>query len=377
MKKVLISSLTAALLAPLTFSAQAETTLSDAISKVNADYSFRYRFEMVDQDGVDKKANASTLKSRATFTTDAYKGFTGKLEIDNVSVIGSEMYNSTGNGITDRPVVVDPEGTDINQFFIKYKNDDVAVTTGRQRILLADQRFVGGVGWRQNEQTYDAIRINDINLAGVKFDYAYIDTVQRIFGPEDSAKPTKFESDSHLLTVDYALSKSQKVSAFAYLLDFENAAGLSSDTYGVSYKGTFKPVTIAATYATQTDAGDNPASYDADYLKLELSTKVAVAGSKVLFALGSETLGSDEGNKSFTTPLATLHKFQGWTDKFLATPANGIVDNYVKVATKVGKVKTAIFYHDYSADEGDADYGTEFNFVATAPITKQLKAQLQ
>ena len=377
MKKVLTTTLTAALLAPLTMAAQADSTLSEAISNVNADYSFRYRYEMVDQDKIEKKAQASTLKSRATFTTDSYKGFTGKLEIDNVAVIGGELYKSLSNDVSDRPVVADPVGTDINQFYIKYKNDDLAVTTGRQRILLADQRFVGGVGWRQNEQTYDAIRINDVNLAGIKFDYAYIDTVQRIFGPEDSVQPTKFESDSHLLTIDYALSKTQKLSTFAYLLDFENAAALSSNTYGVSYKGTFKPITIAATYASQSDAGDNPTSYDADYLKLELSTKVKVADSKVLFALGSETLGSDDGNKSFTTPLATLHKFQGWTDKFLVTPKDGIVDNYVKVATKIGKVKTAIFYHDYAADEGDADYGTELNFVATTPINKYLKAQLK
>jgi hypothetical protein len=33
--------------------------------------------------------------------------------------------------------------------------------------------------------------------------------------------------------------------------------------------------------------------------------------------------------KGFTTPLATLHKFQGWADKFLTTPVNGLADLYV------------------------------------------------
>ena len=43
-----------------------------------------------------------------------------------------------------------------------------------------------------------------------------------------------------------------------------------------------------------------------------------------------------EGNgvKGFTTPLATLHKFQGWADKFLATPVNGIEDEYVNLSAR-------------------------------------------
>ena len=40
-----------------------------------------------------------------------------------------------------------------------------------------------------------------------------------------------------------------------------------------------------------------------------------------------------EGNGTigFSTPLATLHKFQGFADVFLTTPASGITDAYGKL----------------------------------------------
>ena len=47
---------------------------------------------------------------------------------------------------------------------------------------------------------------------------------------------------------------------------------------------------------------------------------------------GYEVLGADDGAAltSFQTPLATLHKFQGWADKFLTTPPNGIREGAVR-----------------------------------------------
>ena len=43
---------------------------------------------------------------------------------------------------------------------------------------------------------------------------------------------------------------------------------------------------------------------------------------------GYEVLGADNG-VGFATPLATGHKFQGWADKFLTTPGDGIEDVYI------------------------------------------------
>ena len=71
--------------------------------------------------------------------------------------------------------------------------------------------------------------------------------------------------------------------------------------------------------------------------------------------------------KGFTTPLGTLHKFQGWADKFLTTPPNGLEDLYANASVNlkgVGMLDTLGFvvsYHDYNAEAISADYGSEWN----------------
>lgn len=362
-------------LSPLT-SVQAEEakSVTEMFSNGNTSVSFRYRFENVDQDGIEKEANASTLKTRLTYTSAIYNGFSVLGEFDNVSVIGSENYRTPSNGNTQYPIVADPDGTDFNQVYIKYSSEEFTSTLGRQRINLGSQRFVGGVGWRQNEQTYDAFRVQLPALGKLSLDYSYIDKVNRIFGPDDSvAQPNSWESDSHALLASYPIAENHKISGYAYVLEFEEAAANSSATYGIEYAGKLGPVAVKASYATQSDHGNNPTSYDADYYNVE----VAMAVSAVTLSAGYEVLGSDNGVTAFKTPLATAHKFQGWADKFLSTPANGVTDAYAKVAGKLGPVKLALIYHDFAADEGSADYGSEVNFVATYPINKQLSTQFK
>ena len=141
---------------------QAEEGWGDKLSKMvtdgKASVDFRYRYEFVDQEGFDKDAKASTLRSRLTLASAPLNGFSALLEADDVRSVGSDDYNSTDNGNTQYPVVADPEGTDLNQAWLKYAAENAAGTLGRQRILHDNQRFVGGVAWRQNEQTYDGLR---------------------------------------------------------------------------------------------------------------------------------------------------------------------------------------------------------------------------
>lgn len=341
--------------------AAAPSSIAEMFSEGSAKASFRYRYEMVDQDGIANDANASTLKSRVTFTTASYKSFTGGLEFDNVTVIGDERYRTPTNGKTQYPIVADPKGTDLNQAYVKYTADGANVTVGRQRINVGSQRFIGGVGFRQNEQTYDALRIDGVSLGEVKLDYTYVNRVNRIFGPDDSVvQPKAWDSESHFVTATYSPAEGHTLSAYAYMLDFENSPGNASDTLGIDYSGKIGPISVLASYASQSEAGDNPVDYSADYYLLELTAKL----SEVNVTIGQEVLGSDDGVKGFATPLATLHKFQGFADLFLGTPANGIEDTYIKAAGALGGVKLAFIYHDFSANEGSADYGSEYDLVA-------------
>ncbi|MGB0895042.1 MAG: alginate export family protein [Parashewanella sp.] len=321
---------------------------------------FRYRFENVDQDGFAKDAKASTLRSRLSFKSGAVYNVRLNAEVDNVTTIGADDYNDASgvNPKAQYPVVADPTGTDLNQLNLLYKNEGLTFTLGRQRINLGNQRFVGGVAWRQNEQTFDGARIqyaiNDMFSA----DYSYIKNVNRIFGP-DGAKDN-LRGSFHFVNANVKINKNHKLTGFAYLLN-QDKIDQNNNTYGIDYLGKFGAFKGHASFATQT-YGD----FDANYFALDGTVKISMFN----VTLGLEKLGSDDGKYGFTTPFATAHKFQGFADKFLKTPKNGVNDYYAKVATKLGPVKLAAFYHKLDAVEGNADYGNEFDLVASVKVHK-------
>jgi hypothetical protein len=258
--------------------------------------------------------------------------------------------------------------------------DSLSGSYGRQRILHGGQRFVGGVAWRQNEQTYDGFRALYKGGSSLTLDYAYVYNVNRIFGPDDStAQPADWGGENHLARADFKFAENHTLSAFAYALDIDERSNWpadksvdnSTDTYGLEYSGKIGPVTAKAAYANQSDAGDSNLDYNTNYYMLEGG--LTVLGVKAI--LGYEVLGGDNG-VGFKTPLATLHKFQGWADKFLTTPGDGIEDLYVGATGELGPVKLGAYYHDFQAEDSSADFGKEIDLVASWPATKNLKLEL-
>ncbi|MGB0899964.1 MAG: alginate export family protein, partial [Psychrobium sp.] len=235
--------------------ADSESFISD--SKVN--YNLRYRLETVDQDGIDESALASTLKARVTWASGSVSDFKLNAELDHVMTLGADDYNDASgvNPNAAYPVVADPTGTDVNQLNVAYAKDNLSVIAGRQRIVLGNQRFVGGVAWRQNEQTYDGVRAKYKLSDQLTLDYSYITKVNRIFGPDGA----KAEADGgfQLFNADYKINSDHKVTGFAYLLDYDNAAD-SLNTFGVDYLGKVSGVQAHASFATQSN-GDYSASY--------------------------------------------------------------------------------------------------------------------
>lgn len=379
-RSILAAAVISAVSAPA-FAQEAEpTSFTSMFTEGKASFNFRYRYEYVDQDGFSRNAKASTLRSRLTFTSAQYKGFSFLTEFDDVTAIGDDNYNSTDNGNIQYPVVADPEGTEVSQAWLKYNYADASGAYGRQRILHGNQRFVGGVAWRQNEQTYDGFRAMYKNDA-LTLDYAYVYNVNRIFGPDDTpVQPANHSGENHFVRGDWKILDGHTLTGFYYGLDVDfdedyapgKTVGNSSDTYGVEYAGKFGPLGLKAAWATQSDAGDSPLDYDADYYLVE----GALGFSGVKATVGYEVLGAGDG-VGFKTPYATLHKFQGWADKFLITPGDGIEDIYVGLAGKIGPVKVAGIYHDFAAESSSEDYGSEIDLVATWALDKNWSFQLK
>jgi hypothetical protein len=92
-------------------------------------------------------------------------------------------------------------------------------------MIRNNSAFIGNVGWRQNEQTFDAV---NLSTGGDDFDisYAYSDRVQRIFGDDaNDALPGPplhdFEGEFRFLDASGTASF-EKVSGYVHLIDIDN-----------------------------------------------------------------------------------------------------------------------------------------------------------
>ena len=343
----------------------------------------RYRLELVGQDDLPDEATASTLRLRAGLKTAEWNGFSALIEGEAIVRLGPRHYNDTINGQTAYPVVADPSDVLLNQAWVKFKPvKAVEAIAGRQAVNFDNQRWVGSVGWRQNDQTLDAARISVKPVKGVALDYGYAWRVNRIFGP-DSPQGIWRDNDIHLLRASVEAKPVGTITAYGYFLDIPNAPLSSSKTLGVRLVGDQKlsgkaKLLYAVEYANQRDLGPNPRSFSLDYLLVEPGVSFGAVTAKV----GLERL---EGNgvAALQTPLATLHAFNGWADKFLTTPADGLRDLYVDVAAKlpaIGSVKGAsarLMVHDYNATRGSINFGREWGVMLALPINKQFGANFK
>lgn len=349
--------------------AQAEESLVDAVKNGKLLLNIRYRFEYVDQDGRPKNAKAHTVRTKLGYETAPFYDLSALLEIENSVTLGGESFNNTVNRKTQFPVVADPEATEINQAYLTFAGvPDTKLQGGRRVIKLDNDRFIGNVGFRQNEQTFDSATITNSTLANLTAQYSYVFGVQRIFG--DDSPVGDFDTRTHLVHLAYDGFEIAALSGYAYLIDLDqDAPGLSSKTFGIRAKGSH-PIGAAkllytAEYAYQSDYANNPADFGLPYFLIEPGISFAGLTAKV----GFESLGGN-GRNAFQTPFATLHAFQGWADVFLTTPPDGIEDYYASLSyvfdvdglEALDGLKLTGIYHLFEAEDSGIDYGSEWNF---------------
>ncbi len=355
--------------------AQDAADLGAALASGEADFGVRYRYEHVDQDGFAEDASASTARLRLSYRTGLWRGAQGFLEFDHVFHVLARDFNSgagTSPGRERYPVVADPKGPDLNQLYVDFAaGDKWSLRIGRQRILLDNHRFVGNVGWRQNEQTYDAVKLGTGAFRNTNLIYAYVNTVRRIFGDDVSAG--RNQAHIHLLNAEISLTGEWSLTPYFYYIDNSDVPEFSTATIGARVRG--KPAVggvkleLLAEFATQSDAANAPVSYDAEYLHLKADLALS---SELALSLGFESLGGDaRPGRMFRTPLATLHAFQGWADQFLTTPAGGIDDVYAGLSYAFDAWKLNATYHDFSAETGGGDYGSEIDFSVGRKLGKR------
>jgi len=347
----------------------------------------RYRYENVQQDTIHNDAKASTFRVRLGASYKPIEQIKILAELETNTPLGVENYNSTTNGKTSYPVVADPASTELNRAEIIFTNiTDTILTIGRQRIILDNARFIGNVGWRQNEQTFDSVLFTNKYIKDTELTAGYIWNVHRIFGSQSDKR--KFDSDNTwIFNGKYNGYNNLSLIGYGYLLDIKENSALSSKTFGVRAVGKYPidnsyKLLYTVELANQTDRANNPNKLDANYYNGRLGL-----GYKNLSVIaGYESLdGNGVAGSAFQTPLATLHGQNGWADKFLTTPNNGLDDVSLTVKYKqpvlenkiMGAIKFTAVYHDFSAQNTNTDYGTEFDAIAASKFFDTLNVAVK
>ncbi len=411
-------------------------SFSNAITNGKTDLVLRLRYEDVHDDiptgsplvGTED-ADLLSLRAAAGYTTARVNGFWVRLEAEANARLGSDNALNVDEDLTFPPgpggsriaeghsLIPDNNFAEINEAFIGWRsptggcpnapdscNGRTSVKLGRQSIIFNNHRWVGNIVWRQNNQSFDAFRVDNSSIANLSVSYVYLNRVNRLFGDDSAFKEYEMDN-SHLINLAYQLPFG-KLTGYGYLLDFDDnpltpfpegvgvgpgITNFDSDTWGLRFVGKHRlgdNFTLLAEleWATQDPSGDAGANLsDNDYINIEIGGVFDVAGKPVVVKLGQETL---EGNgvNALQTPLATVHAFNGWTDKFVgapggsATPAGGLQDTSVTVVVKgvlssvIGPSKLVFQYHDFEADTvvgGVKSYGDEWGLLFAKPFNKQ------
>jgi hypothetical protein len=325
-----------------------------------------YRYENVADDAVEQSGSASTLRTTLYYQSALFHGLALRLDFQDVTNLGLADDHANGgagdsnNGISplERPLIPDPPRTEALQVWARYSGlPDTDITVGRQEINRGDQRFVGSVAWRQNHQAFSSVRLDQRSLPRTKLFYAYANQVMTVTG----ATP---DMETHLFDAEVKVLKTAKATPYYYRVNYDGGplTEFSTQTVGVRWTHTWKPLDkwtfpYHVEFAGQTNVGTNPDEVDAGYGRVIFTAMREWWWVRA----GYEVLGGSAEDGRFTTPLATLHKFNGWADKFLVTPGNGLQDLYLAAGGKWEYLKFWLYYHDFNSDSESQHYGSELD----------------
>lgn len=331
----------------------------------------RARYEFADIDGKDQ-SNAFTVRERLGLQTMEWNGFSALVEGEFSQAIGDDYHGGAAGATPFDPansVIADPENNELNQAYIQYAGYDMAAKLGRQRLIYDNAAFIGNVGWRQNEQTYDAIYISGKWIDSLTINYAYLTQVNRIFGSDAVKNFDYVKANTHLLNLSYTGIEGLKLGAYAYLMEFDDKPNWDNNTFGVSAAKSLCGIEFYGEIAWQDDAGFASAD-DAFYVH---TTATKAFGPQSL-TFGVESLGA-----GFKTPLATLHAFNGFSDVFLLGRSegthNGLTDTYLSYTLPVfWGMKWTNVLHAFGDNEISSGYGWEFDSVLVKKFDENFSA---
>ena len=351
--------------------------------KVSAD--LRYRFETFEREGAPFTGDsyAPTLRIALGYETKSFHGFSAFAQGAGVLVAGPADYSVPtlpAQDRPDRPAILEPRTVQLSQGYLKWarpvEDHKVAVTVGRQEIMLNDGRFVSISNWRQIHETFDAARLDVEVTRQITFTYAFLNRFYRVVGHDATDGKPPMHSD--LLNLAGQKPGRINLSLYGLLLDYRSVAqdALSTRTFGARATGPYEinpqwSVLYTGEFANQRKFGSNPNYVNANYYLAELGPGWRGFGLKGGYAL----LGGRSATDELTTPLA--NPFNGWTELFNNDPSlgssAGLEARYLTASDKVkplGGATATMTYYDYHSDSNRIHYGSELDWALAYKVKR-------
>lgn len=357
----------------------------DAHAEIQHQWDWGSRARYANVDAANSGQSASLLL-RGNLNSQWSEWLTTFVEVDSV---GSTFKDDHSDGVrlNGQPLLQDPPGTEFNQAFIAVNGDNFLMRLGRQRINIDNQRFVGGNGFWQNEQTFDAIFSQYKFASNSRFTYSYIGNANRIFGddadknypgrgplpngttpPRPAVNYGDHEQHTHLSHLEWNEWDYTRITAYAHRMENLDMPAASNATYGASYSFNYKVGQVK--YRLQLEAAQQDRfDIERDQLPYYLVETGVGLGSVELIA-HYEILGEKNG-AAFITPLGSNHKFEGWAGVVGNTPNSGVRNTSVGFLWRASPVRIETHYHLFDKDvDGDA-IGAEWDLdISFRPARK-------
>lgn len=355
-----------------------------ALGEHELDWGSRIRYANI---AADNSGQAASILLRGTIESHWSDIFSTTLEVDHVSTTFKDDHNN-GVDVNEQPLIPDPPGTEINQALITTQMDDLLIHLGRQRINFDNQRFIGGNGFWQNEQTFDAILGKLKVSSNSNFTYAYVGNANRIFGddaddhlpghddPYDDSDPGErpagllgdHEHHSHLARLEWNEWDYTRVVAYGYRIDNLDMPSASNNTLGASYSLNYKYKKIK--YRIRVEAAQqHRVDINADHLNYFL-LDLGLGINAYEISTRYEVLGANE-SAAFITPLGSNHDFEGWADEIGNTPNSGVRNFSLGLLWRAAPFRIETSYHFFAEDIGGENIGRELDLdIAYKPARK-------
>jgi Alginate export len=268
---------------------------------------------------------------------------------------------------------------DLHQGYLRYKGKDLewmTATIGRMETNFGGQRLVGAVGWTQQAQSFDGVRIDGAA------DWGKVSMIAYKIGDETAPA---VEAD-HELYGAYATVADVGPGGMDLYWLYDRTEGISrGNEHSLGARYAFSGAwsgRLEGTYQTGTRAGTDVSAY-----MFGARLGRALADGKAGITLWYDYLSGDDAatvdTEVFNTLFATNHKFYGFADVFLNIPKNtggaGLQDMAVKFNWKPRPaIRFAADLHSFSAAEqgtlSDSHFANELDLTLSHRYTEHLSA---